>query len=116
MPWSSTSVTDEGGVVLVAEHGERALGPNELEALFVHLEVFDQLLTEDQKRPRADAVLVALEELLGRRLSAGPVRLLEDEDLLAGTLKLDSGGEAVVTRAHDDYVKIGHQIRSFRVS
>ena len=106
-------VTDEGGVILVAEDGEGAFGPNELEAFFVHLEVLDELLAEDQKRPGADAVLVAFEELLGRGLSAGPVGLLEDQHLLACPLELYSGREAIVACTYDDYVKFGHRFVPF---
>jgi hypothetical protein len=93
-------VADEGSVTLITKHGERALRTNELETLFVHLEVLDQLL-------------VTLEELFGCSLSAGPVGLLEDEDLLTSALELDSGGEAVVARAHDDYVILGHRYVPF---
>ena len=106
-------VADEGGVPFIAEDGEGARWANQPESVLVELEVLDHLLAEDEQRPGPDTVLEAFEELLRRGLPTGPVRLLEHEDPMTGSLELDPGGEAVVAGPHDDHVMFGHGLLPF---
>jgi hypothetical protein len=99
---------DEGSIPGHPEDAVVRARGQQLEAVLVQLEQLQHLLAKYEQRPRADAVLVALEELLGRRHPPWPVGLLDHQDL-ESVLGEDAGGcQAIVARTDHDRVVVSH--------
>ena len=101
-------VHHERGVLGVAERaGGRPL-IHQLEAPLGQLQALGHLLPPDQHRPRADAVLVSVEEFPGRGHPAEEVRPFQDKHFRAALGQHVRGDQTVVACPDDDRVVVRH--------